>query len=144
MNSTIIKYVLIVFGLLDLYAFVINLQSISYIEKSISFGLSNSYDSEDYIFLVLFPILMLILVLSLLATGILSILGKKWALIIYYFQFPLRFLFVVLTFSIFFRFFKFQVDSIAYQLLVWFLMALEIARLAFSIWVHRRMISNKK
>lgn len=119
------KNILIAFGLLDLYAFI----------RTYKVGLK-LLDNFEY-----FPImnsLEILLIVSLVASGVLSIMRKKSALIIYYFQIPLRLTFVILSFGFLINLFGFQYNSIEYKVLIILTSLLEIARLTFTIMIHKR------
>ena len=92
--------------------------------------------------ILILSILEILLIVSLIATGILSIMRKKISLIIYYIQFPLKLGFVILTFAFLFRLFGFQYNSNEYRMLLWFIAFLEIARLIFTIMIHKREFKN--
>lgn len=123
------KNLLIAFGLLDLISFVLSYK--------IGINLLNSIGQ-----IPILSILEILLIVSLIASGILSIMRKKISLIIYYVQFPLKLGFVILTFAFLFRLFGFQYDSNEYRILFWFIALLEIARLIFSIMIHKREFRN--
>jgi len=123
------KNVLIAFGLLDLYAFI----------RTYKVGLKLLDNFEH------FPImnsLEILLIVSLVASGVLSIMRKKSALIIYYFQIPLRLTFVILSFGFLINLFGFQYNSIEYKVLIILTSLLEIARLTFTIMIHKREFKN--
>lgn len=124
------KNLLIAFGLLDLISFVLSFK--------IGINLLNSIGQ-----IPILSTLEIILIVSLIASGIFSIMRKKISLIIYYIQFPLKLGFVILSFAFLFRLFGFQYDSIEYRFLLWFIALLEIARLIFSIMIHKREFRNK-
>ena len=124
------KNLLIAFGLLDLISFVLSYK--------IGINLLNSIGQ-----IPILSILEILLIVSLIASGILSIMRKKISLIIYYIQFPLKLGFVILTFAFLFRLFGFQYYSNEYRILLWFIALLEIARLVFSIMIHKREFRNK-
>jgi hypothetical protein len=124
------KNLLIAFGLLDLISFILSFK--------IGINLLNSIGQ-----IPILSTLEIILIVSLIASGIFSIMRKKISLIIYYIQFPLKLGFVILSFAFLFRLFGFQYDSIEYRFLLWFIALLEIARLIFSIMIHKREFRNK-
>lgn len=123
------KNLLIAFGLLDLISFVHSYK--------IAINMLNSIGQ-----ILILSILEILLIVSLIATGILSIMRKKISLIIYYIQFPLKLGFVILTFAFLFRLFGFQYNSNEYRMLLWFIAFLEIARLIFTIMIHKREFKN--
>ena len=124
-----IKNILIVFGLLDLYSFV----------RLYKFGIKMFDNIEHF---PIMTILEILLIVSLIASGIFSILRKKISLIIYYVQIPLRLAFMILTFGFLLKLFGLQYDSVGYKILVGFTFLLEIARLTFTIMIHKRKFRN--
>lgn len=124
------KDLLIAFGLLDLFSFI----------QSYKIGV-NMLNSIGQI--PILSILEILLIVSLIASGILSIMRNKISLIIYYIQFPLKLGFVILTFAFSLKLFGFQYDSNGYRILMWIIVLLEIARLIFSIMIHKREFKNK-
>ena len=123
------KNTLIVFGLLDLFSFV----------DTYKIGISMIDNIEHF---PIMSILEILLIFSLIASGVLSILRKKISLIIYYVQFPLRLVYIILTFGFLLTLFGLQYDSIAYKILVGVVILLEIARLTFTIMIHKRKFRN--
>ena len=124
------KNLLIAFGLLDLISFV----------QSYKIGMTLLKSIGQ---IPILSTLEILLIVSLIVSGIFSIMRKKISLIIYYIQFPLKLGFVILTFAFLFRLFGFQYDSIEYRIILWFIALLEIARLIFSIIIHKREFKNK-
>ena len=117
--------VLIILGLLDLFSFsqtdkvgLILLDNFKY------FPLMNSLE--------------ILLILSFMVSGVLSIMRKKIALVLYYFQMPLRLTFVILTFGFLINIFGFQFNSIGFKVMFILTFLLEIARLIFTIMLHKR------
>lgn len=86
------------------------------------------------------PILSVIMVLSLIASGVFLILGRKTGIVISYFQFPLRLMFLTLTFGFVLGFPGLRIDTLTYKTLLAFIAGLELIRLIFSIWVHRKYL----
>ena len=84
-----------------------------------------------------------LLILSLIASGILSILRKKASLIIYYIQMPLRFGFMIVSFGFILKLSGLEYNSIGYKILVGLALLLELARLAITILIHRKQFKNK-
>jgi len=80
----------------------------------------------------------MLLIMSLVVSGVLSIMRKKISLIVYYFQFPLRITFVILTFGFLFKIFGFQYDTVGYQILLGVTVLLEITRLVITIKIHKK------
>lgn len=128
-NDYMKKNLLIAFGLLDILSFI----------QSYKIGV-NMLNSIGHI--PILSILEILLIVSLIASGIFSIMRKKVSLIIYYIQFPFKLGFVILTFAFLFRLFGFQYNSNEYQILLWFIGLLEIARLIFTIMIHKRKFKN--
>lgn len=123
------KNILIAFGLLDILSFVLSYK--------IGVNMLNSIGQ-----IPILSILEILLIVSLIVSGIFSIMRKKVSLIIYYFQFPFKLGFVILTFAFLLRLFEFQYNSNGYQILLWFIGLLEIARLIFTIMIHKRNFRN--
>jgi hypothetical protein len=120
-----IKYGLILFGIFDLLSFW----------RTYKIGLSMIDNLEHF---PLISILEMVLILSLIVSGTLSILRNKSALIIYYFQFPLRLAFMVLTFGFLLKIFGLSYDSIMYKLILGLTYLLEVGRLGYTIVIHKR------
>ena len=119
------KKTLVLFGLLDLVSFAVTYR---FIIKAI----------ENIERFSLLSIPEILLIVSLIASGILLILRKKISLIIYYFQFPLRVIFMILTFGFLFDLFGFQYDSVGYKILVVTTFLLEVVRLIITIMIHKK------
>lgn len=124
------KNLLIAFGFLDLFSFI----------QSFKIGI-NMINSIEQI--PIFSILEILLIISLIPSGIFSIMRKKISLIIYFIQFPLKLVFVILTFAFLFILFGFKYNSNEYTILLWLIVLLEIARLIFSIMIHKKEFRNK-
>ena len=119
------KKTLILFGLLDLVSFVVTFKFVTKVIENI-----------DRFSLLSIPEILLIV--SLIASGILSIMRKKISLIIYYFQFPLRITFMILTFGFLIKLLGFQYDSVGYKILAVMTFLLEILRLIITIMIHKK------
>ena len=119
------KKTLILFGLLDLVTFVVTFK---FLIKLI----------ENIELISLLSIPEILLIVSLIASGVLSIMRKKTSLIIYYIQFPLRVTFMILTFGFIFKLLGFQYDSVGYRILVVITFLLEIIRLLITIMIHKK------
>ena len=119
------KKTLILFGLLDLVSFVVTYKFVIKVIENI-----------DRFSLLSIPEILLIV--SLIASGVLSIMRKKTSLIIYYIQFPLRVTFMILTFGFIFILLGFQYDSVGYRILVVITFLLEIIRLLITIMIHKK------
>jgi len=116
------KKILIAFGLLDLLAFAKTYK--------IMFKMIENFS--------LISIPEIFLIISLIASGIFSIMRKKSSLIIYYFQFPLKITFVIMTFGFLFKMLGFQYDSVGYKILLGVTFLLEITRLIITIMIHKK------
>ena len=125
MNKERIRYILIILGVLDLVSFYRTYNTGMWILES----WKHSHTLE---------ILEFILILSFLFSGILLIIGKKISLVIYYFQFPFKLAFLFLTFGFVLRIVGLPIHSLAYKILLGFIIGLETVRLFFTIWIHRR------
>lgn len=119
------KKTLILFGLLDLVSFVVTFKFLLKVIENI----------ERF---SLFSIPEILLIISFIASGILLIKRKKISLIIYYFQFPLRVTFMILTFGFLFNLFGFQYDSVGSKILVVTTFLLEVVRLIITIMIHKK------
>lgn len=129
MNYNMMNNLLIVFGLLDLFSFV----------RTYKIGI-NMFDNIEHF--PIMSILEILLITSLIASGILSILRRKISLIIYYIQVPLRLAFMILTFGFLLKLFGLQYDSVGYKILVGITFLLEIARLTYTIMIHKRKFKS--
>lgn len=119
------KKILIAFGILDLLSFVLTYK----------FGIKMIENIE------LSPLMYLpeiLLIISLIASGIFSILKKKVSLLIYYFQFPLKVTFMILTFGFLFKLLGLQHDSVGYKILIPITFVLEVTRLVITIMIHKK------
>lgn len=119
------KYILAIFGILDFISFI----------RTYKIGISRIDNIEHFPIMFMFEIL---LIISLLASGLFSIMNKKISLIIYYIQIPLRIAFMILTFGFLLEIFGLQYDSLGYKIIVAITFLLEITRLIFTIVIHRR------
>lgn len=119
------RIIMLMFGVLDLFSFI----------RTYEIGISMLDNIEHF---PIMSILEILLIISLVASGVLSILRKKISLIIYYAQIPLRLAFMILTFGFLLKLFGLQYDSIGYKILVGITYLLEIARLTYTIMIHRR------
>ena len=116
-----IRFSLVLLGVLDLYMFYSTYWIFSQLVEKINIPI----------------VLETILVLSLLVTGILLILNRKIGLIIFYFQFPFRIAFFILTFGFILDIFRIPFESILYKTTTVLLIILEFFRLAYSIFIHK-------
>lgn len=122
------------FGLLDLYAFY---RSFPILDK-----IFTQSEVSTWIPRVI-PGLTVILIVSLLASGPLTVVGRSWGYVIYYFQFPLRIAFVTcLTFGFLFRWMPTQVGTMAHGMLTATAFGLEAVRLMLTIRKHRVLVSS--
>jgi len=117
--------VLIILGLLDLFSF----------SQTYKVGLILL---DNFKYFPLMNSLEILLILSFMVSGVLSIMRKKIALVLYYFQMPLRLTFVILTFGFLINIFGFQFNSIGFKVMFILTTLLEIARLIFTIMLHKR------
>ncbi len=138
MTERQIRYTLGFLGILDLISFVRTFKSGTYIIYNFSIFVNSEVAPWEKALGIGIPVLNMILTLLLLVSGILLILGKKVGIIIYYFEFPLRLLFVTLTFGFILRIFGLQVDTLTHNIVLGILFTLELLRLIFSIWAHRK------
>ncbi|HMJ70075.1 MAG TPA: hypothetical protein VK508_14315 [Cyclobacteriaceae bacterium] len=122
--------IFICFGFLDLLAFYRSFPVLNRIFEN--------YDVSALIPNVL-PAITVLLVLSLLVTGPLTIVGNRYGYVIYYFQFPLRLAFRAgLTFGFVFRLLPAQVGTFAYGMTLATILAFEATRLMLTIQAHRK------
>jgi hypothetical protein len=117
--------VLIILGILDLFSF----------SQTYKVGLILL---DNFKYFPLMNSLEILLILSFMVSGVLSIMRKKIALVLYYFQMPLRLTFVILTFGFLINIFGFQFNSIGSKVMFILTFLLEIARLIFTIMIHKR------
>jgi hypothetical protein len=137
MTERQIKYTLGILGCLDLVSFLRVYDTLYTLEV---ISAMSDWDVEfwDKVRMVGMPILNWLLVFLILASGVLLLFGKRAGIVVYYFEFPLRLLFITLTFGFILRVSGLQVDSLSYKIVLALLAGLEFLRLAFSIWVQRR------
>ena len=123
MNSKNIRYILIVVGILDLISFYRTYQAGLWILEGIAY--------TRWILL-----LKLVLILSFPFSGVLSILGKRAGLVLYYFQFPLKLAFLITSFG-----FVLQIlplTAFTYRIVLGLVVGLETVRLFLTIRMHRK------
>jgi hypothetical protein len=117
--------IFICFGLLDLFAFYRSFPTLNRIFEN--------YDVSALIPNVL-PAITVLLIVSLLVTGPLTIMGNKYGYVIYYFQFPLRLAFLAgLTFGFVLKFFPMQVGTFGQGMMMATVIAFEAIRLMLTI-----------
>ncbi len=87
-------------------------------------------------------IITITLILSLLATAYFNFYNPRLGIKIYYFQFPFRFAFVIMTFG-FLTFLNRLTSNDISQTLIFIAMGLELLRLVFSILTHRYINSQE-
>ena len=126
-----LKNFLILFGILDLISL---LRTYKNGLKLIGIILN----PETLSFYRIIDIFEVILIASLLITGILSILKRKSSLVGFYIQFPFKLAFMILSFGFLLKVFGIPYDSIIYKFLVFIVITLEIARLIITITINRR------
>ena len=138
-----VTYILIVLGVLDLFSFYKNYESGMRILLTSSWEVGDTGGLTDTLFLAIM-ILNILFLLSLLASGFLSIFRPHKGLHIYYFQFPFRLIFVTLTFGFILGLTKFNISSWEYKVTMWLVTGLELFRLFFSIWIKQKYFSQKE
>lgn len=137
MNKEQIKHSLIIFGILDIISSWRTYEAVLDVWDNVSVIFKSDLEFWNKIMMVVLPVLNSILVLLLLASGLLLILRRRIGVIIYYIEFPLRILFLKLTFGFILNLFELQFDSWSYIVLFAFVGLLELLRLAYSIWLQR-------
>lgn len=121
------------FGLLDLYAFY---RSFPLLDQ-----IFTQSEVSTWIPRVL-PAMTVILTISLLASGPLTVVGRPLGYVVYYLQFPLRLAVVTcLTFGFVFRLIPTQVGTMAHGMLTATAFGLEAVRLMLTIRKHRLILS---
>jgi hypothetical protein len=117
--------IFICFGFLDLLAFYRSFPTLNRIFEN--------YDVSALIPNVL-PAIIVLLIVSLLITGPLTIVGNKYGYVIYYFQFPLRLVFLTgLTFGFALKLFPTQVGTFNHGMEMATVIAFEAIRLMLTI-----------
>jgi hypothetical protein len=132
------NYILIIFGLLDLVSFMRTYKMIQFNWDGIFFAISADLTFWNRVLGIVTPILYLALIFMLVPSGLLLILKNKLGLIIYYLEFPLRLFFVTLTFGFVIKFLGLQMGTLTYTLMMTLVYILEIGRLVFTIWSHKK------
>lgn len=110
---------MVVFGALDLYSFYRSFPQLVRVVENYSAGIA--------------PVLTILLIVSLLVSGPLFMLENKLGYTIYYFQFPLRLAFFVVTFGFISRVVSTQQGTFAHGMLLATIFALEAVRLMLTI-----------
>lgn len=139
-----IRYILIVLGVLDIVSFLRTSEVVLYASDKLLNTLNLEMELWDKVFVIGIPMLNFTLALLLLASGLLLILRKKAGIIIYYFEVPLRLLFLNLTFWFVLRLPGLQVDSWTYKIVLALVVGLELLRLVFLIQTQRKYFSVGK
>lgn len=119
------KKILILFGALDLITFIVNF----------------SYATNYFVRIGFDPLIIgfLILYLSLPISGLLLLKHKKAGIWINYFQMPLRFLFMTLSFGFILKITRLLDNGVGmYDALMWVIIALEVLRFIITIQIHRK------
>lgn len=80
----------------------------------------------------------LLLILSFLVSGFAALLENRFSLTIYFFQFPLRLSFLMLSCGFILQLLQFQVGTFNYGMVMAFCLGLECVRLVLSIQLWRR------
>lgn len=123
--------IFICFGLLDLLAFYRAFPTLNRIFEN--------YDVSALIPNVL-PAFTVLLIVSLLVSGPLTIVGNRYGYVIYYFQFPLRLAFRIGTFSFVLKLFPMQLGTLNYGMLMATVFAFEAIRLMLTIQHHKKLL----
>lgn len=118
------KKILIAFGILDFYSFYNACKNMPY--------LFDNYFGFSFLNLILIAA-----TFSLLASGVFSILMKKAAVKIYYFQLPVRFLLSIFTVGFLFNLFNYLNTSPPYYMLIAVIVCFEIMRLFITVKIQR-------
>lgn len=119
------KYAFTIFGLLD---------GVSFLR-----GIDEIYAYFEWFYFDIVNITRIILVLSFVVSALFFVLRKKNALIIYYIQFPLRALFLILSFGFIHDILGASFDSNVYNTTLIAILGLELVRLIYSIYLHRKL-----
>lgn len=118
------KNFLVVFGLLDVFSFI---------RLFFSFK-TDIVNGED---LTIIGIVKSVLIFSLIFSGVFSILKKKTGIFIYYGQFALRLLFMIMSLGFLLIF---SVTSYIHYALIVIIFAFEFYRLIYSILLHKKKL----
>lgn len=123
--SIINKKTLIAFGVLDLITIVDNY---SYAQ--------NYFERVGFEMLI---VTFVLLYVSLVISGILLIMKKKAGIWISYVQFPIRIMFMTLSFGFLLKISHvLNLSSSFYDVMMWLFIAFEVARLVITIQIHRK------
>lgn len=123
-----IQNLLILFGILDLLCFIRFCKVLTRMFETI----------PDFIYPIdVISIFEILLIVSLILSGILSILKLKMSLLTFYFQFPLKITFHIFSFGFILKISGFPIDSISYKILLIVIGLMECLRLWYTIWIHR-------
>jgi hypothetical protein len=125
------KKLLIVFGLLDIVTLIRGFKN-----------LDTEFTSASPYFLAI-AIWTPLCYLSLIFSAYFLIRQKKIGLWINYGQFPIRLLFVVLSFGFLLTINPLQLNELSYKYFIGGLMGLEIGRLIVTIHIHRKYFGQK-
>lgn len=120
------KYAFTIFALLDVVSFL----------RGIDFVLNAGFRSIPDNFLMIARVLLLI---SFLFSAIFFILRRKHALTIYFFQFPIRLLFMTLSFGFLLHLFGGAYGTIIYWIVINVVFGLELLRLVYSVVLQRKL-----
>jgi hypothetical protein len=124
------KYGLLLCGFLDIVSFILT--------SKLGLKLLN-FSNYRFDLSSVLSVLELMLILSLPITGILLLLRKKAGLILYYYQFPFRMGFLILSFGFLLKIFRQPFNTTAYNIILVIVILLEIIRLSFSIVTHKKI-----
>lgn len=120
------RYAFTIFALLDLVSF---LHSFQFLET-----LLIGEASLDFL-----RAMELCLIVSFLASSVLFMWRKKKGLLIYFFQLPLRILFMLLSFGFLFDVFGLLVGTAAYLIVLGLVFLLELLRLTYSVFLYGKL-----
>jgi len=138
-----VKYIFIALGTLDIVSFYKTYENGLNMFLAGYWGELSTSGISDIIFTIL-GTLNSILVLSLVLSGLLCIFRPRTSFLIYYFQFPLRLLFLTLTFGFILRLPGLQIDSWIYKVVVALVLGLELLRLIFTITTKKKYFGTQE
>lgn len=125
------RSIFIFFGLLDLLAFYRAFPTLNRIFEN--------YDVSALIPNVL-PAITVLMIVSLLVSGPLTLADNRYGFVTYYIQFPFRLAFSILTFGFILKLFPMQLGTFNYGMLTATVFAFEATRLMLTIQYHKRLL----
>lgn len=137
-----VKYILIVLGILDLFAVYRTYDNGLNILLTFLWGGTSNVEGIEFVNIVL--ILNTILTLSLVVTGLSSIAGLRISYLVYYFQFPLRLILFTLTIGFILSIPGLQMDTWIYKAFLIIVLSFEIVRLIFTIRTRKIMFGTRE